>query len=86
MNMTFQPGDFPLGSVESRAVVRAMIERERSEDYRPGCRVFVFHPPHDCQGESCIQTSETGPAACHLANERFGVVDGKTFFDVPMRF
>jgi hypothetical protein len=56
MDMTLRPGDFPLGSLESRAAVRAMIERERCEDSRPILRVYVVgHPPEDCKGTGCLK-------------------------------
>jgi hypothetical protein len=85
MDMTLRPGDYPLGSVESRAAVRAMIEREHGDDSRPRLRVFVLHPPHDCKGEVCLQPSETEQAICHLADERLCEVDGNTFYDVLMK-
>ncbi len=92
MDMTLRPGDFPVGSVESRAAMRAMLER--SEDSRPRLRVVVLHPPHDCKGECCIQHSDADPAArgktepriCHLADKPLKCVDGVTFYDVPMQF
>ena len=48
------PGDFPLGSVESRAAMRAMIERDKD----PGLRwrvTMVGHGPEDCQGRWCSE-------------------------------
>ena len=87
MDMTVRPGDFPIGSVESRAAVRAMIDRERSEDSRPFLRVFVFHPPHDCKGEVCLQPSEEGPRLCHQADKplrRTPGPNGRTYYDVFM--
>jgi hypothetical protein len=90
MDITLRPGDFPLGSVESRAAVRAMIER--SEESRPRLRVVVMHPPHDCKGEICLQPSDADPAArmktepriCHLADKPLRCVNGETFYDVLM--
>src|SRR5208283_5863104 len=73
MEMTIRPADFPLGSVESRAAVRAMIERE--EDSTPVLRVvLVHHPPHDCRGRFCI-SGQGAPAVCHVADKELKVSD-----------
>ncbi len=42
MNPRLKPGDFPLGSPESRAVVRAQLERARREP-RQELRVQIIH-------------------------------------------
>jgi len=87
MDIALKPGDFPLGSVESRAAVRAMIERERSEDSRSCLRVFVLHPPHDCKGEVCLQPSETEPRFCYNADKPLRPMPGPhgcTYYDVFM--
>jgi hypothetical protein len=47
-----QPGDFPLGSVESRAAARAMIERDKETDLF-GRVTLCGHPLADCQGRWC---------------------------------
>ena len=46
------PGDFPLGSVESRAAVRAMIERNKETGLRWRI-IMIGHRPEDCQGRWC---------------------------------
>ena len=85
MDMTLRPGDFPVGSLESRAAMRAMIERE--EDSTPFLRVFLTaHPPHDCKGEACLR-GEGEPAVCHVADKELkSSKNGGTFYDVRMRF
>lgn len=64
------PGDFPLGSVESRAAMRAMIEREKDTGLR--WRVtMIGHRPEDCQGRWCS-------GVCGLVTGRFFInVDGQ---------
>src|SRR5208283_2783381 len=87
MEMTIRPADFPLGSVESRAAVRAMIEQERREDSTPFLRIFLTaHPPYDCKGKACL-SGEGEPAVCHVADKGLKASnDRRTFYDVRMRF
>jgi hypothetical protein len=64
------PGDFQLGSVESRAAMRAMIEREKETGFRFRI-IMIGHPPEDCQGRWCS-------GACGLVTGSFFVnEDGK---------
>jgi hypothetical protein len=42
MDMTLRPGDFPLGSLESRMAARAEIER--AEKSRPFLRIVSYIP------------------------------------------
>jgi hypothetical protein len=57
MDTTLRPGDFPLGSLESRMAARAEIER--AEDSRPLLRIYlVGHPPHDCGGKWCFKPAD----------------------------
>jgi hypothetical protein len=59
------PGDFPLGSVESRAAMRAMIERDKETGFR--WRITMTgHRPEDCQGRWCSEE-------CGLVTGRFFV-------------
>ena len=85
MDMTLRPGDFPLGSLESRMAIRA--ELERSEDSKPFLRVFLpWHPPYDCKGKVCL-IAEGEPVVCHVADDGLKASDdGRTFFDVRMKF
>jgi len=85
MYVTLRPADFPLGSVESRAAVRAMIERE--EESTPVIRVvLVHHPPRDCRGRVCI-SGQGAPAICHVADKELKASDDRgTFYEVRMRF
>lgn len=101
MDMTLRPGDFPIGSVESRVAVRAMIERERGEDSRPLLRIrLVGHPPHDCGGKWCFKPAdleainsrsfvpgELSPGACKLtAGELVVFPNGGVGEDLRMGF
>jgi len=54
MDMTLRPGDFPLGSGESRAAMRAMLER--GEDSRPRLRVIVIHHHRTIAKESAVSS------------------------------
>jgi hypothetical protein len=94
--MTIRPGDFPLGSLESRMVVRA--ELERAEDSRPFLRiVLVGHPAHDCGGKWCFKPLDVeagnpvmgklSPGACKLTPGELVVFpDGRVGEDRPMNF
>ena len=77
MDMTLRPGDFPLGSLESRMAARAEIER--AEKSRPFLRIrLVPHPAHDCGGKCCF-----GP--CGLTTGKLVVFpDGGVGEDLPM--
>jgi hypothetical protein len=64
------PGDFPLGSVESRAAMRAMIERDKETGFRWRI-IMIGHRPEDCQGRWCSEL-------CGLVTGRFFINgDGK---------
>ena len=64
------PGDFPLGSVESRAAMRAMIERDKETGLRWRV-IMIGHRPEDCQGRWCS-------GVCGLVTESFFINgDGK---------
>jgi hypothetical protein len=52
-NQSQNPGDFPIGSVESRAEARAMVEHRNHSGFRP--RILMCgHPPNDCSGRWCL--------------------------------
>ena len=70
MNEAPKPGDFPVGSVESRAAMRAMIERDKETGLR--WRIIMLgHRPEDCQGRWCS-------GVCGLVRGRFFINgDGK---------
>jgi hypothetical protein len=94
MDMKLRPGDFPLGSLESRMAVRAEIGR--AEDSRPFLRVFtVGHPAHDCEGKWCFKPLDVEAGnpimgklslgACHLSTGELVVFpDGRVGFNQPM--
>jgi hypothetical protein len=100
MDMTFKPGDFPLGSLESRMAARA--ELERAEKSRPFLRVYlVGHPSHDCGGKWCIKAADEealgrgsrlvygklSPGKCGLTTGELVVFsDKRVGFDRPMNF
>jgi hypothetical protein len=69
------PGDFPLGSVESRAAARAMIERGKETGVRLRM-ILIGHPPKDCVGRFChdVLSPGLGPGSC-------GLVSGELFVD-----
>jgi hypothetical protein len=98
MDMTLRPGDFPIGSVESRAAMWAMIERERSEEFRPFLRnIEVGHPREDCKGKWCFKPldfeagnpvmGKLSPGVCRLTTGELVVFpDGRVGSDLPMNF
>jgi hypothetical protein len=52
-----RPGDFELGSVESRAAARALLEGETDDDQRNRFRVFVetMGRPATIQAPTCLR-------------------------------
>jgi hypothetical protein len=99
MDMTLRPGDFPLGSLESRMAARAEIER--AEESRPFLRIrLVGHPPHDCGGKWCFKPADLeavntrdfvpgklSPGPCRLTTGELVVFpDGGVGEDRPMQF
>jgi hypothetical protein len=86
MDMLLRPGDFPLGSVESRAAMRVAIESNEASRPRFKIRVFlIHHPPCDCRGEYCRQIPGV-EGRCHNAYlELQATDDGRTFYDIVMK-
>ena len=100
MDMTLRPGDFPLGSLESRMAARAEIER--AEKSRPFLRIrLVTHPAHDCGGKCCFKPADLealngdsslvpgklSPGPCGQTTGKLVVFpDGSVGEDLPMSF
>jgi hypothetical protein len=67
MNDAPKPGDFPVGSVESRVAMRAMIERGKESGIH--IRVIrIGHPRKNCEGKFChdVSSPDLGPGTCGL--------------------
>ena len=72
-----RPGDFPLGSVESRAAMRAMIERVKESGLRLRI-ILIGHPSSDCEGKVCRDVLIRGLGTCGLVTgELFVNEDGQ---------
>ena len=71
---TVKPGDFPLGSMESRAATRAMISRRQDTGLHVRL-IMAGHPPQDCKGTWCLSDSRyaTTVGVCGLVSGRFFV-------------
>jgi hypothetical protein len=53
-NQSLNPVDFPIGSAESRAAARAMLEHRNHSGFR--LRItMVGHPHNDCGGRWCLE-------------------------------
>ena len=79
MNETPKPGDFPIGSVESRAAMRAMIEHGKETGFRVRI-IYIGHPGKDCEGKFCHELlgDDLVPGKCGLLTGEFYVnEDGK---------
>jgi hypothetical protein len=63
MNEALKPGDYPIGSLESRAAMRAMIERGNETGIRWTVTI-VGHRLEDCKGTWCR-------GVCGLVSGRF---------------
>jgi hypothetical protein len=73
MNEAPKPGDFPIGSVESRATMRAMIERGEESGMRVRI-IRVGHGAKDCEGKFCHELLGDG-----LVPGKCGLLTGKLF-------
>jgi hypothetical protein len=72
--MIDKPGDFALGSVQSRAAARALLERREVE----GLRVIIGllgHPHGDCLGRWCIGRT------CELLECKWTVSGGEVWIE-----